>query len=118
MEHDGEADADEADDGGRDQECDHAEAEVQVLADDPARLAAEPDHDRQLGEVVAHQRDVGGLEGDVGTGSAHGDADGGVGEGRGVVDAVADHGDLAFLADGVVRWRRPCPRASGRPMPR
>ena len=97
VEDDGGSDADEPDEGGRDQEGDHAEAEEQVLADDPAGLAAETDDDRELGEVVAHERDVGGLEGDVGAGGTHGDADGGVGQGGGVVDAVADHGDLALL---------------------
>jgi hypothetical protein len=42
--------------------------------------------------VGAHQDHVGSLDGDVG--AADGDAEVSLGEGRGVVDAVADHGDL------------------------
>ncbi len=56
---------------------------------------AEPHRVRQLREVVGHQGDVGRLERDVAAGGAHGDADVGGGERRGVVDAVADHRDRA-----------------------
>jgi hypothetical protein len=41
--------------------------------------------------VVAHERHGGSLEGCIGTGHAHGDADVGLGKSRGVVHAVADH---------------------------
>src|SRR3546814_18806257 len=44
VEDDGRTDAHVADEGGRDEEDDHAEAEVEVLADDPARLLAQADH--------------------------------------------------------------------------
>ena len=42
-------------------------------------------------QVAAHQREVAGLDGDVGAG-AHGEAEVGLGERGGVVHAVADHG--------------------------
>ena len=45
------------------------------------------------GEVVVGQDHVRGALGDVGAGDAHGDADVGSLEGRGVVDAVSGHGD-------------------------
>ena len=52
------------------------------------------------GEIALHQGDAGAVHGDLGAG-AHGDADIGCGEGRGVVDAVARHGDdAAFRASG------------------
>ena len=41
---------------------------------------------------TAHEGQVGGFDRDVRTG-AHGQAEVGLGQGRGVVDAVADHGD-------------------------
>ena len=47
-------------------------------------------------QVAAHQGEVAGLDGDVGAG-AHGDAEVGLGQGGGVVDAVADHGHDAAL---------------------
>ncbi|CKS19030.1 Uncharacterised protein [Mycobacterium tuberculosis] len=47
----------------------------------------------QAVQVVVGQRDIGGLDGDVGSGKAHGDPDIGGGQRRGVVDAVADHPD-------------------------
>ncbi len=43
-------------------------------------------------QVAADEGEVAGLDGDVGAG-AHGEAEVGLGEGGGVVDAVADHGD-------------------------
>ena len=43
-------------------------------------------------EVAADEGEVAGFDGDVGAG-AHGEAEVGLGEGGGVVDAVADHGD-------------------------
>ena len=59
--------------------------------------AAEPQRERELGEIVGHQHDVGGFKRDVGAGGAHGDADVGGGQRRRVVDAVADHRDRAVL---------------------
>ena len=43
-------------------------------------------------QVAADEGEVAGFDGDVGAG-AHGDPEVGLGEGGGVVDAVADHGD-------------------------
>ena len=60
--------------------------------------------------VVAGQDDAGGCDGDVGAG-ADGDADVGLGQGGGVVDAVADHGDLSALGLQLFDLARPCPRA-------
>ena len=51
-----------------------------------------------MAEVVGHQDEVGGFQGDVGAGAAQRDAQVGGGEGGGVVDAVADHGDDAVAA--------------------
>lgn len=45
------------------------------------------------GEVIVKQVKVGGLAVDVGAGAADGDADGGLLQGRGVVDPVAGHRD-------------------------
>lgn len=47
-------------------------------------------------EVVAHQGDAGGFVRDVGAVS-EGHAEVGLGEGRGIVEAVADHGDFSLL---------------------
>ncbi len=44
-------------------------------------------------EIALEERDAGALHGHVGAG-AHGDADVGLGEGGGIVDAVARHGHL------------------------
>ncbi|VXC20624.1 hypothetical protein CITRIK5_80062 [Citricoccus sp. K5] len=54
-------------------------------------------------QVVAGEGDVGGFDGRVRAGGAHGDADLGGGQGGGVVDAVTDHrggGGAGQLADG------------------
>ena len=60
-------------------------------------------------QVAPHEGDVGRLDGHVGPGP-HGDADVGLGQGRGVVDAVADHRDHVALGlqrrDGVRLARR------------
>ena len=53
--------------------------------------AAEADGERHCAQIVGHERDVGGLDGGVGAGGAHRDADIRRGERRRVVDAVADH---------------------------
>ena len=47
-------------------------------------------------EPVAEDDDVGRIDGDVGS-PAHGNAHIGLHEGRGIVDAITDHGDLAAL---------------------
>ena len=58
-----------------------------------AACRADRERDGDVEGVAAHEDDVGGLDGYVGAG-ADGDADVGLGQGGGVVDAVADHGDL------------------------
>jgi len=79
----GEDDADEVDAEGEDDD---------VLADDADGFAREPHEERQRLEGFAHENDVAGLGGDIGAG-ADSDAHGSAGEGRGIVDAVADKGD-------------------------
>ena len=49
-----------------------------------------------IGQVAAHQHNVGGVQCDVRTGT-DGNAGLGAGQGGGVVDAVTDHGDAALL---------------------
>src|SRR3546814_13396184 len=48
-------------------------------------------------EIAPYEGDVAGFDGDVGAG-AHGEAEVGLGEGGGVVDAVTDHGHRAALS--------------------
>src|SRR3546814_10724907 len=48
-------------------------------------------------EITPYEGDVAGFDGDVGAG-AHGEAEVGLGEGGGVVDAVTDHGHRAALS--------------------
>ena len=55
------------------------------------------DRDRHECRIAAHQRDAGSLHGDIGAGR-HGDADIGGSKRRGVVDAIADHGDHGVVA--------------------
>ncbi len=74
--------------------------EPEALLDDRQGLPAQADAEGDLREVVGHQGDVGGFVGDIGAGDAHRHADVGDGEGGGVVDAVADHGDAAVLFQG------------------
>ena len=61
-------------------------------------LAAELHGGHRVAQVVADQDDVAALDGHVGA-AAHGDADIGLGQGRRIVDAVADKGHhfAAFL---------------------
>src|SRR3990167_7281130 len=88
----------EAEDRRWNEKRDDAEARPQVLFDDRARLPAEAESERQAPQIVRHRGDGGGGERDVGARRAHGDADSRLGERRSVIDAVADHGDGAFLA--------------------
>ena len=82
-----------------------------VVADRPGevlvhladRAAADRDGGGDVERVGAHEHDVGGLDGDVGAGADR-DADVGLGERGRVVDAVADHRDLAA---GLLELRRP-----------
>jgi hypothetical protein len=60
------------------------------------RAAADRDRSGDVERVGAHQDDVRGLDRDVGA-RANGDPDVGLGERWRVVDAVADHRDLASV---------------------
>ena len=77
------------------------------------RPAGEADGVAGDSEVAADEGEVAGFDGDVGAG-AHGDAEVGLGEGGGVVDAVADHGDDLALGLQAADRRRPCRRAGPR----
>ena len=68
------------------------------VVEDPASLT---DAAGDRGEVVVGDDQVGGLARDVGAAGAHGDADVGGAQRRGVVDAVAGHAD--DLAVGLER---------------
>ena len=66
--------------------------EEDVLADHADRLPGQANRLGQRGERVAHQDDRAGLGGQVAADAGQRQADVGPGQGRGVVDAVADHG--------------------------
>ena len=87
------ADARDWDEGGDDHSGQH-----EVLQHDRACPSGVLDEVGEMGEAVAHDRDVGGLDGDVAASCSHGDADIGSGERWCVVDAVADHRDRAVAA--------------------
>ena len=85
----------------------------QVLTHDPTSPAGMGEHLGQVVQVVAHERDVGGFDGDVAAGSSHRDADRGGRERRSVVDAVADHRDRADPTEvgddrRLVLWQQLC----------
>ena len=75
-----------------------ADGPGEVLAHDAERLAGEGEGGGNGGGLGAEEEDVAGFLGEIGAG-AHGDAGVGLGEGGGVVDAVADHGyaEAGFL---------------------
>ena len=77
------------------------------------RAAGQPDRVGRHPQVAAHEREVAGLDRDVGAG-AHREAQVGLGERGGVVDAVADHRDHAALAPAGAARRRPCRPAAPR----
>ncbi len=87
-----------------DEAGDERRGDDEVGGHDAAGAARQLDHGGDSGEVVADDDGVGGLQGEVGPGAAHGDAGVRGGQRGGVVDAVADHGDplpAGFeLADG------------------
>ena len=74
------------------------EGPEQVLVDVSERRAAEADGRRHVAQPALHQHHVRGVDGHV-RARADGDADVRAGERRGVVDAVADHGDPAILLE-------------------
>src|SRR3546814_3000113 len=73
MDHDRRADAEPHDCRGHEQ-GDDAEADDQILADDPTRTAAQSHSERQVRQIIGHQRDIGSLKRDVRSGSTHRDA--------------------------------------------
>ena len=90
--------------GEGDQHHHRPEGNDQVLADDAAGALAEAEGGQEILQPVVHEHDVRLFERGVRTARAHGDADVGGGQARGVVDAVAHHRHaLALLgqrADG------------------
>src|SRR5471032_195087 len=70
------------------------EGPEQVLAYLAVAAARDRDGGGHQRRIAAHQRDAGGVHGDVGA-AGYGDADIGGGQRGGVVDAVADHGDAS-----------------------
>ena len=64
-------------------------------------------------QVAVDEGEVAGFDGDVGAG-AHGDPEVGLGEGGGVVDAVADHGDDVAVGLEASDDVRPCRRGGPR----
>src|SRR6185437_3561548 len=78
------------DQGGDDGGGDH-----QVRGDDPAGAAGQPDDGRDGGQVVAHDDDVGGVQGQVRAGPAHGGTGADGGQGRGVVNPIPGQQHLA-----------------------
>ncbi len=85
------------------------EGEAEILADVAHGGAAEGEGAVESGEVAFDEDEACGFEGGVGAG-AHGDAGVCGGEGWGVVDAVAGHGDdaaggLAFADDAEFVFR-------------
>ena len=80
--------------GGREwdkREEDHA-GQCEVLPHDPPGPTGVGEDVGKVVEVFAEEGDIGGLDGDVAAGGAHGDADLRGGESRGIVDPIADHG--------------------------
>src|SRR3546814_10482033 len=55
--------------------------------------------ERQMREIVGHQRDIGGLERDVRTSGPHGDAHRRIRDGRCIIDAIPDHRDRRLGAE-------------------
>ena len=104
MEHHRAAEVHPAENGGCEQQENHAEGNGQVLPDDGAAGAAQPHREGQFAQIVGHQGHIGGFQRHGCARLAHGNADGRGGQGRGVVHPVADHRhrpvlDLQF-ADG------------------
>ena len=69
----------------------------QVLPDHPGGAAGQRTGGGQLAQILGHQGHVGGLQGHLAAGDAHGDADIGAGKGCGVVHPVTDEGHPALL---------------------
>ena len=99
------AEGDEHTGGQRDANDVVDEGPEQILVDVAQGGAAQADGGGHIGEPGVHQHHVRRINGDVRSGT-DGDAGVGAGQGRGIVDAVADHGDLAgglqLANDGVL----------------
>ncbi len=54
---------------------------------------------REFGDIIGHERNIGGLDRRIGTDRAHSNAEGCAGECRRVVDPVTDHRDEAVARD-------------------
>src|SRR5581483_11907349 len=72
------------------------EGEEEILANVGHGATAQEDSAGQAAQIALHEGDAGRFDGDVGAG-AHGNADVSCGQGGGVVDAVARHGDAAAV---------------------
>ena len=93
-----------------------AEAVDHALAGDVQRPPPDQDREGDPARVVDRDHHVGGLGGDRRSLAGDRDADVGEREGRGVVDPVPDHDDVARARVGRESYgrRRACPRASAR----
>ena len=74
-------------------ECHHAEANKDILPNNAAGVSAQAHRERQMREVIGHERYVGRLQRHVGACSAHRDTYRRRRHCRGVIDAIANHGD-------------------------
>ena len=95
---------DEPGEGDRHEERLHRDGEEDILADDAHGLPAEPDDEGEARQIVRHQGNVGGLEGDVGAGGAHRHAHGGSGERRSIIDAISHHRHMLVARDQVMDY--------------
>ena len=80
------------------QDGDQYQGQADVLQHDGPCAAGVGQGVRQVAQVLTHESDVGGLDGHVAAHRTHRDADVGGGQGRRVVDAVADHRGRPVLA--------------------
>ena len=87
--------------------------EQDALAGDRSGAPADPDGVGDAVDAVDEDDGVGGLRGDGGADRAHGDADVGERERRRVVDAVADHDDVAQARRALVSARTTSSFCSG-----
>ena len=99
MEEDGDPERDEAEEGGGGGEADDGEGEGEILFDDGEVFGGFVEEPGEEMEVVVEEDDVGGVDGGGAADAAHRDADGGAGEGGGVVDPVADHGEAPCFGE-------------------
>lgn len=83
--------------GNRDQRHVVGKGPEQVLPDIADRGLGQRDRGRHAIQAARHQDDIGGLDGDIGAG-ADGQAHIRLGQGRGVVDAVADKAPPCHIA--------------------